>query len=329
MTAKIDFVVTWVDGNDIEWQKEKEHWQDKKEDVLNTSDRFRDWEFMPYWFRAIEKNTPWVNKIFFITQGHIPDWLDTKHPKLSIVRHSDYIPNEYLPTFNSNVIELNLHRIKELSENFVLFNDDMFVNKKMGETAFFENNLPKDIGVLSPLVPSRGTITSIVLNNVEIINDYFESRELIKNNFFKMFNLKYGKHIIKNICILPWKNILGFYDSHIPISYKKSIFNKVWEKEPEILYATSANKFRTREDVNHWLMRYWQICEGNFVPKWEKSGKYYNISDKLDNIVQDILFEKHGLICLNDGKIKDFQKSKQTILNAFQTRYPEKSSFEK
>lgn len=329
MTAKIDFVVTWVDVNDIEWQKEKEHWQDKKEDVLNTSDRFRDWEFMPYWFRAIEKNTPWVNKIFFITQGHIPDWLDTKHPKLSIVRHSDYIPNEYLPTFNSNVIELNLHRIKELSENFVLFNDDMFVNKKMGETAFFENNLPKDIGVLSPLVPSRGTITSIVLNNVEIINDYFESRELIKNNFFKMFNLKYGKHIIKNICILPWKNILGFYDSHIPISYKKSIFNKVWEKEPEILYATSANKFRTREDVNHWLMRYWQICEGNFVPKWEKSGKYYNISDKLDNIVQDILFEKHGLICLNDGKIKDFQKSKQTILNAFQTRYPEKSSFEK
>lgn len=329
MTAKIDFVVTWVDGNDIEWQKEKEHWQDKKEDVLNTSDRFRDWEFMPYWFRAIEKNTPWVNKIFFITQGHIPDWLDTKHPKLSIVRHSDYIPNEYLPTFNSNVIELNLHRIKELSENFVLFNDDMFVNKKMGETAFFENNLPKDIGVLSPLVPSRGTITSIVLNNVEIINDYFEARELIKNNFFKIFNLKYGKHIIKNICILPWKNILGFYDSHIPISYKKSIFNKVWEKEPEILYATSANKFRTKEDVNHWLMRYWQICEGNFVPKMEKSGKYYNISDKLDNIVQDILFEKHGLICLNDGKIKDFQKSKKTILNAFQTRYPEKSSFEK
>ncbi len=329
MTAKIDFVVTWVDGNDIEWQKEKEHWQDKKEDILNTSDRFRDWEFMPYWFRAIEKNTPWVNKIFFITQGHIPDWLDTKHPKLSIVRHSDYIPNEYLPTFNSNVIELNLHRIKELSENFVLFNDDMFVNKKMGETAFFENNLPKDIGVLSPLVPSRGTITSIVLNNVEIINDYFEARELIKNNFFKIFNLKYGKHIIKNICILPWKNILGFYDSHIPISYKKSIFNKVWEKEPEILYATSANKFRTKEDVNHWLMRYWQICEGNFVPKMEKSGKYYNISDKLDNIVQDILFEKHGLICLNDGKIKDFQKSKKTILNAFQTRYPEKSSFEK
>ena len=35
-------------------------------------------------------------------------------PKLKLVSHKDYIPAEYLPTFNSNVIELWLHKIPEL-----------------------------------------------------------------------------------------------------------------------------------------------------------------------------------------------------------------------
>ena len=71
----------------------------------------------------------------------MPKWLNTNHPKLNIVKHSDYIPSQYLPTFNSHTIELNIHRIKGLSEFFVYFNDDMFLTRRAKPTEFFKNNL--------------------------------------------------------------------------------------------------------------------------------------------------------------------------------------------
>ncbi|MEW4354713.1 Stealth CR1 domain-containing protein [Streptococcus pneumoniae] len=328
--TKIDFVVTWVDGNDPIWRESRDKYQGVAYKGLNTESRYRDWELMKYWFRSVERYAPWVNKIFFITEGHLPDWLNTEHPKLVIVKHSDYIEGKYLPTFNSNVIELNIHKIKNLSEHFVLFNDDMFVNGEVKEEDFFVNGLPKDIGVFSPLVPSRGTIASISLNNIEIINDYYSSRLVLKRYFSKFFRFYYYKHLVKNIAVLPWKPILGFYDHHLPISYKKSTFEKLWELESDILKQTSANRFRTREDINHWLMRYWQLCTGNFAPRSVHFGQYYNIDSDIDNICLDIELGRHKIICLNDGdKILDFESDKLILSSCFEDRYPQKCSFEK
>ena len=100
MEATIDFVLMWVDGNDPEWQKEKSLYEsDTNGDKRNI--RFRDWDNLQYWFRGVEKYAPWVNKIHFVTWGHLPSWLNTEHPKLNVVKHSDFIPKEFLPTFNS------------------------------------------------------------------------------------------------------------------------------------------------------------------------------------------------------------------------------------
>ena len=138
---KIDFVVTWVDGSDEKWLKEKNKYKaDKNQDASNT--RYRDYEIIKYFFRSVEKYAPWVNKIYFITWGHVPKWLNSKNPKLVIVKHKDFIPKKYLPTFNSCAIELNMHRIKDLSETFVYFNDDMVLNNYTKEKDFFENGYP-------------------------------------------------------------------------------------------------------------------------------------------------------------------------------------------
>lgn len=56
--------------------------------------------------------------------GQKPERLNENHPKLVLMNHKDYIPSDYLPTFNSQTIKLNLHRIPDLSEKFVLFIDD-------------------------------------------------------------------------------------------------------------------------------------------------------------------------------------------------------------
>src|SRR5699024_690064 len=144
MERPIDFVICWVDGGDPDWLKEKKRYShDNNNDDRDI--RYREWGIIKYWFRGVEKFAPWVNKIHFVTWGHTPSWLNVKHPKLNIVKHEDYIPSKYLPTFSSRPIELNLHRIKGLSEQFVFFNDDMFLLKPVKKEDFFKNGLPRDI----------------------------------------------------------------------------------------------------------------------------------------------------------------------------------------
>lgn len=140
----IDFVITWVDGSDPAWQKEKAEYFPKKEEKTDIG-RYRDMELLPYWFRAVEAYAPWVRTIHFVTWGHVPAWLDTNHPKVHIVKHSDFIPAEYLPTFSANPIELNMHRIEGLAENFVYFNDDFFLNAMLSRNSFSKTAFPATI----------------------------------------------------------------------------------------------------------------------------------------------------------------------------------------
>ena len=64
---KIDFVVTWVDGNDPEWLQERAQYMPMRLDTGNAKNRFRDWGLMKYWFRGVEKFAPWVNHVYFVT----------------------------------------------------------------------------------------------------------------------------------------------------------------------------------------------------------------------------------------------------------------------
>ena len=114
-TEGIDFVITWVDGSDPAWQQEKRKTLEAcglKSAADDRKERYRDWNNLQYWFRGVEQFAPWVRKVHFVTWGHLPEWLNTSAPKLNIVNHEDFIPEEFRPTFNSHTIEWNLHRIQ-------------------------------------------------------------------------------------------------------------------------------------------------------------------------------------------------------------------------
>ncbi|MDE5852120.1 MAG: Stealth CR1 domain-containing protein, partial [Alistipes sp.] len=89
---EIDFVITWVDMNDPEWQAEFSRYSGDKDNTKNgvSEARFRDYGFLKYWFRGVEKFAPWVRKIHFVTSGQKPEWLDAENPKIHLVRHEDY-----------------------------------------------------------------------------------------------------------------------------------------------------------------------------------------------------------------------------------------------
>lgn len=346
----IDFVIPWVDGNDLEWKIEFNKYVPKNK-LLNSEDRFRDWDNLQFIFRSFEKCTPWVNKIYLITYGHLPKWLNIHHEKLVIINHKDYLEKRYLPTFSSHPIEINLHKIEGLSEKFVYFNDDLFILKPLSIDEFFKNNLPVDFAISN--IMHDGIISHIVMNDIDIINKNFNrhvgdrltKRGIILKNFFKWFNLNYGIYCFPNLLLLYWKTFTGFLINHYPQPFLKSTFYDLWAKEEELLIQTSLSKFRDNSDVNQYLFRYWQLVSGKFYPgninNMINHRKYIELRTTNDavKIAQDIKNRTYKIYCINDSTSKgrytketmsdkDFNFSKTILNKALLEIFPEKSRFE-
>lgn len=348
LDSTIDFVIIWVDGNDPAWQAEKQKYvqqaQDKVDETFfkNWIDhpmRYRDWDNLQYWFRGVEKFSPWVNKIHFVTWGHLPPWLNVEHPKLNIVNHKDFIPEKYLPTFQANPIEDNLFRIPGLSEQFVFFNDDMFVIAPTNPTDFFKNGLPRDFAALEmPRTVRYGT--QCENQSAEIINDYFEKNEVIKKNWRKWFNLRYGKAMLKTVLLMPWDRFGCLMQHHLPSSLLKSTYEELWRLEGAALDHTCQEKFRGKEQLTQYLFLDWQRVTGNFYPRSPKIGHAFRLgafcskqaSQPEYNEAIDYITKQRGkMVCLNDGDMTDeeFEARKVGLQRAFQSILPDKSAFEK
>ncbi len=347
---KIDLVIPWVDGNDPAWKAERNEWKNKLESAsgsklgggvldqdANNHMRYQSWDNLQYWFRAVEQNLPWFNKIFFVTWGHVPDFLNTNHPKLRIVNHKDYIPAEYLPTFNSNTIEMNYHRIEDLSENFIMFNDDCFPLQPIDKSYYFQNDCICEEAIETPIVPTvyndhdttRRWACLVRVNDIMFINRHFKKREVQAKNYDKWFSPSYEELLKRNESMSYWNNFCGFRNPHLQNSVKKSTLKHLWDIEPDTLDRTSKSKFRGDYDVNQWLIRYWQICEGNFIPR-KTLGKFSALEmSNVNDIAAGIRQKKWQSICINETcTSEEFIQIKRIINSALEEIFPDKSSFE-
>ena len=327
----IDIVLPWVDGNDPEWQKIKQSYKSSGDE---REERYRDFGLLKYWFRGIEQCMPWVRTIHFVTMNQVPEWLNTDHPKLHLVDHKDYMPEDCLPTFNSSAIEMNFHRIEGLSEQFILFNDDMYVLKTVKEEKFFQNVLPVDMLALQPVVAneSNEVMSYMYLNNSIIIARHFRKMETMRAFPNAYFTHSYPlKHQIYNRLEKLWPRYTGFFTAHGPSPLLKSTLQRLWEIEPEALSVTSHNRFRSKEDVNQYLIREYQKQTGKFVPSNILRGFQYFDVDKDWQKIMDCLHKRSAtVICINDGNSPiHFEEAKEELTKAFERLYPSKSTFEK
>ena len=323
----IDFVIIWVDGDDAAWRKERDKFNPPEGSIIkSTNSQYRDWGILPYWFRSVERYAPWVRKIHFVTCGHYPEWLNLNHPKLDFVKHEDFIPSRYLPTFSPHPIELNIHRIPGLSDQFVYFNDDMFVVAPVKPTDFFIKGRPRDCAIRN--VPMLYEIGHVNLNDINLINKAFPFQKQFKANIWKWFNYRYGIRCLQNILFLPFVEFTGAKNTHVANSYTKETFEKVWEQFGDVLDQTCQRKFRSILNVNQWLFKYWQLVSGSFFPRRPGFGKTTNIGD-LKTLRQALARKKVKLLCLQDCDwMSDITSLKQEAGALFQESFPEKSSFE-
>lgn len=322
---KIDFVLLWVNPSDTNWVNDFNKYQNNE----FTLTRYRDWDNLQYIFRSFEKFTPWVNNIFFITYSHVPEWLNTNISNIKVIKHSEFIPIEILPTFNSLTIEMYLHRINELSEHFVLFNDDFFIIDHVKKDRFFKNNLPCDIPFFNVYHGAGLSINNLVA--IDILNNNFNQRKYLKKNLFKIFKFMYSKYYFTNIFLSIWPFFIGFIDHHFPQPYLKSVFLEVWNKEGDNIYNSTKSKFRTSLNISHYLFRYWQIITSNFYPlNVFRDSIFFSINDNnIDKITTTIRNKSKKILVLNDSCDSNYESNKLSINNEFSKLFPFKSKYEK
>ena len=327
----IDFVITWVDMDDPKWQIEFAKYSGAPDNIKNgvSEARFRDYGFLKYWFRGVENFAPWVHKIHFITCGQKPEWLNADHPKIHLVQHRDYIPQKFLPTFNSVVIEYYLHKIPDLAEHFVYFNDDFYVINPISQERFFKNGLPCDIATFL-YNPSWSQWYRTLDNSIKIINRHFNKKEVMRHFHNKWFDKIYGSRMLWNYILKPYSKFIPLRTPHNAQPYLKSTFEEVWAEAGKELNEASFNKFRSYSDYTPELFRTWQICRGNFEPyNTYKDTKMFPLMIRSKQAVRAIYEQSYSLICLNDNvHIRHYAQVMENIKAAFEHILPEKSSFE-
>ena len=339
---KIDFVLPWVDGSDPRWLAEKRSYENSGEAMArgdedaNADCRYRDYGLLRYWFRSVERFAPWVNRVFFVTCGQQPEWLDENNPRLRLVNHADYIPAACLPTFQSNTIELNLHRIPDLSERFVLFNDDLFLLRPVPPEFFFRKGLPVipcDLGI--PRWIGSSNTSRIAINNSGVLKTGLDVERLVWRNIWKFVDFRAlgVARAVKNIVSFSVNRvyIAGTF-GHIAQPHLKSTFEKIWRVCPRALDRTSRNRFRTDDCVSHWLASAWDMVSGRFFPANEKRmGEFVALTEETVGHVCNIIRNRTSCeLCLNDkGSSAGLERCFSEVAGAFESVLPGKSSFEK
>jgi len=291
----MDAVITYIDGLDPVWRADYEKYLGK---ILEEK-RFRDWGTLRFLLRGIEVCLPFVENVYLVVShdSQVPVWVDKK--KLHVVLHSDIIPAELLPVFNSCTIEMFLHRIPGLAEEFIYFNDDMFPLAACDREDFFRDGKGR-LGI---------------------------SRHLFAGNMYKKqckvssdLALKaLGRH--PKLCFVRPQHIC----SPMLRSASKACYAAL---EAEIMRR--ASRTRTPENPNQYLFLDYMFYSGRLIP-----GRISNkhISQGVwsgPQIAEYILHPKTRFACINDVEMPEakYLQMRQEILSAFGSRFPDKSRFE-
>lgn len=300
----IDIIVPYVNCWDPQWMELA-----KKHIGCIEYNRVRDLGSLRYFFRGVEQNMPWINNVILVLQSEsqIPEWLNTKHPKLRIVYHRDYIPKRYLPTFNSNVIELFYHRIKGLTRRFILANDDTVAIKPLTPTDFFDGD-------------------KIVYGHSEKVENWRPSN--IESNFAKTVE---NSSIAAGI--ITGKNNRPFYkDFHIFMPELKYVYKLAWKRYSNgIRRSIKKSYVRMPKNITH--LTFYYVAKELGLIKDDRNFRLglLRIPDGAipDKIIDALIKSETRVCCLNDQFIKTTDPvAKNTIQNSLHHFLPNKSKFE-
>lgn len=238
----IDIVYTWVDGRDPTFQDHLQQcmqaYASSVSPLAISLQRFRDNEELRYSLRSVQAFASWVRKIHIITNGQIPKWLDTTNKRVAIVTHDMiFSDRSYLPTYNSNAIELQLHRIPNLSKRFLYLNDDVFFGREASRADFITIS-GGEYAYLEPILVSSN------IHQGSVLNRSYAYTQNIVDRFW-------GK---KSTRCLP---------AHIPQLYDREILAHLEDLVAKEFRETSSHRLREPNDLVLRILYFYYLLESN------------------------------------------------------------------
>lgn len=231
-----DVVIAWVDGDDPAHKRKKsEYLTGKKEtdfDDIAGPMRYRSTGEIYYCIASVLRYAPWVRKIFIVTDNqnpHVDEFVARNFPQngipIEIIDHTVLFRGyeQYLPTFNSLAIATMLWRIPDLSDQYIYFNDDVFLAAPAEESMWFENG------------------------KTYIYADKFPALWARLLRWAKHFG-KSHKTFGHKDPMLNAADILGskyFYlFPHAPVPMRRSWYERFYSEHPELLIHNIRHRFR-------------------------------------------------------------------------------------
>lgn len=295
VSGGIDIVIPYVDGNDKTWEDEfiKHNTANTREDI-NAVNRFRPNCLLKYLFRSIAKNLPWINNVFLLvsSETQVPSWVNRE--KVKVVLHKDFIPQEYLPVFNSQAIEMFLHNIPNLGDRFLYANDDCLISQPMTEEEFYWNN--KVYGEFTPL--------PYIQNHT-----YYNA---LRNGYKMILGKEDPKFVYEPIHgIRPYfkKDLENVFNSH-----KEQILN-------------SITPFRANNNFNVFIYDY-QLKKEDRILKLFYHFNYFSNTSNIKSIEKALNSYFVKSMCINDTTADDNNYFDTEVNKLLIKKFPEKCKYE-
>ena len=318
----IDIVIPWVNPSDPIWYNEYKS-ACKNFNGDKNPQRIRDFEIFNYWFRAVEKNMPWVRYIhlFLYGESQIPTWLNVNNPKLKIHYHNEIIPEKYLPTYNSVLYFRYYHKLKDLAEKFIYLEDDIFALNPTEITDFFENDIPKACSKTSLQINSNPVNErNMTLAGIRYPHQSYDMFQLMVKNTLGLCS-KYTHKPFK-----IYKN------THVGIACLKTESQQIFTDLDETLNKYfKNNKFRNQNNVVcEWLYNMIRLNNGNFKEIDSSKMKYMEIYDERFYKEFFKYVPSIKILCMNDilKPNANFNLTKERLKLCLNTLFPNKSTFE-
>lgn len=292
----MDIVITYVNGLDPEWQQEYA----KHTNTPIVEKRFRDWGTLKYLFRGIARNMPFIRKVHLVVSqpSQVPDWLNCD--EVDVVLHKDIIPADLLPTFNCNPIEMHLHNIADLDEEYLYFNDDIFPLKPCQPTDFFRDG--------------RGVLGM--------------SHHLFAFDMFKQICRNSDSVAREALCLKPSRLFLR--PQHVCTPMLKSEVQEVYSAMKDRILQ-SMTTTRSAKNLNQYLYLDYMYLKGKIINE-RLSKKHFSVgvvsAKKLRQFIES---PTHKLTCVNDVQLSEerYTELRQALIDAFERKLPNRSKYEK
>ena len=276
---KIDAVITWVDGSEPNYKiKLEENLKNKK--IINR--QYTQANEIDFCVASIIKFAPFVRKIFIVTDKQKPKFSGIRHmvslEKIEIIDHEEIFRDnlDCMPSFNIRSIDALLFKVKNLSDKFIYFNDDMFLIKETTKEDWFKDN--------------KAVLTGSWAKTY--------NKQLIKTISHKIKNLLNIRPSF-NAAQSKAANIVGFHNRyfksfHCGRPQIKSVIKDFYDKNPQRLTNQIRYKFRDgRQYMPYSLCWHLLIKENLYVEsstnKLVEINKSRNLSaKKLEKILKSI-----------------------------------------